>query len=143
MSLRLLLTAGAATPVAVQAIASDTGATVVTSQPTIWHLLGYSFEAGSMIAALCACLAVRWWVVQQETGSHRWRLDVPVSALALMLTATIVARQRPDPVVALLWGTGLGVLGAGIISIAKQWVDRGLTAMGVTLPTDEPPPPSH
>lgn len=51
-------------PVAAHAIASDRGATVTTSTPTIWVVLGYPFEAGSMIAALCACAAVRFYVVQ-------------------------------------------------------------------------------
>lgn len=141
MIARFLITAGAVAPVAAQAIAADTGETVTTSQPTIWHLFGYPFEAGSMIAALCACVAVRFWVVQQEARPHRWQLDVPVSALALMLTAAIVARLRPDPVVALLYGTGVGVLGAGIITIAKQYVDRWLKVIGVT-PPDEPAPPA-
>lgn len=120
---RLLATAGAVVPVA-RVAAMDKGATVQASVPTIWHFLGYPFEAGSMIAALCACVAVRFYVVQTERKAHRWTVDVPVSALSLFFTAGLVISQRPEPLWALMTGTGIGALGAGIISIALTWVQR-------------------
>lgn len=92
--------------------------------PVVWHLLGYPFEAGSMIAALCACIAVRFYIVQHETGPNRWLLDVPVSSIALMFAAGIVVTFRPQPLTALIYGTGMGALGAGLIRIAKNKVDR-------------------
>ncbi len=94
--------------------------------PVVWHLLGYPFEAGSMIAALCACLAVRFYVVQHSAGANRWLLDIPVSAISLMFTAGIIVTARPQPLTALLFGTGLGAIGAGLIRIAKKHVDRFL-----------------
>lgn len=118
-------------PVAVAAAGSK-GAMV--GEPTIWIVLGYPFEAGSMIAALCACLAVRFWAVQKDFVRHRWSLDIPVAALALMFTAGAVIAVRPTPLVALLLGTGLGVLGAGIIAIAKKYVDRWLGDLTGTTP---------
>lgn len=107
--------------------------------PTVWHLLGYPFEAGSMIAALCACLAVRFYVIQKDFKQHRWTLDAPVSALALMFTASAVIRMRPDPAIALFYGTAFGILGAGIIAIAKKNVDRVLGALGLTDGSGVPP----
>jgi len=92
--------------------------------PVVWHLLGYPFEAGSMIAALCACVAVRFYIVQHEAGANRWVLDVPVSSIALMFAAAIVVTFRPQPLTALIYGTGVGALGAGLIRIAKKHVDR-------------------
>ena len=80
--------------------------------------------AGSMIAALCACVAVRFYIVQHETGPNRWLLDVPVSSIALMFAAGIVVTFRPQPLTALIYGTGMGALGAGLIRIAKNKVDR-------------------
>lgn len=106
----------------------------MVGEPTIWIVLGYPFEAGSMIAALCACVAVRFWAVQKDYVRHRWSLDIPVAALALMFTAGAVIAVRPTPLVALLLGTGLGVLGAGIIAIAKKYVDRWLGDLTGTTP---------
>jgi len=125
-------------PVAAAAVASDRSAAVVATAPVVWSLLGYQFEAGSMIAALCACLAVRFYVSRQENGVHPWALDLPVSALALMFTAAAVVSRRPEPLFALLLGTGFGILGAGIIAIAKKYVDRWL---GPLMEPDEPPSP--
>jgi hypothetical protein len=133
MIAKAILPLAAALPVAVAAAADNKGAMVTA--PTIWIVLGYPFEAGSMIAALTACFAVRFWAVQKDYAHHRWSLDVPVAALALMFTAAAVISVRPSPLVALLLGTGLGVLGAGIIAIAKKYVDRwlgGITGVDTT-----------
>lgn len=119
-----IITMGALVPVAAAAIARDKGATVATSEPVVWHALGYPFEAGSMIAALCACAAVRFYVVQTAREQHRWTIDMPVTMLALMFTAGAVITRRPAPLEALLTGTGIGALGAGIITIALSWVRR-------------------
>ncbi len=115
-------TMGAFIPVAAAAIASDKGATTATSVPLIWHFAGYPFEAGSMIAAICACLAVRFYVAQTDRQQHRWTVDAPVTVLALLFTAGAVIRLRPDPALALVYGTGLGALGVGIITIALNFV---------------------
>ncbi|MBM3929325.1 MAG: hypothetical protein FJ335_12855 [Sphingomonadales bacterium] len=115
----------------VAAIAQDKGA-IVTMQPTVWHVLGYGFQAGPMIAALVACFAVRFYSIQKDYPTYRWSLDVPISALALMFSAGAVIRVQPDPILALVWGTGFGVLGAGIIALAKKYVDRALAAMGLS-----------
>ena len=122
---RAAATFGATAPV-VAGAAGIGGATNVNN-PVVWHVLGYYFEAGSMIAAICACVAVRFYVVQHASGSaSRWVLDVPVSALTLMFTAAFVIALRPEPLSALLIGTGLGAIGAGLIRIAKRHVDRFL-----------------
>lgn len=126
-------TAGALIPVATAALAADKGETLATSAPTVWHLLGYPFEAASMIAALCACLAVRFYVVQQDRAAHRWTVDLPVSALTLMFAAAAVAKARPDPATALMLGTGFGALGAGIITLALAYVQR-LPGLGASDP---------
>lgn len=115
-------TMGAFIPVAAAAVARDTGATVPTSSPVIWHFAGYPFEAGSMIAALCACIAVRFYVAQTDRQKYRWTVDASVTVLALLFTAGAVMQLRPDPALALIYGTGLGALGAGIIAIALNFV---------------------
>lgn len=113
--------AGAALPVMAQAASGA----ATPSAPVVWHVLGYPFEAGSMIAAVCACIAVRFYV-SQSTPAHRWMLDLPVSALSAMFTAGAIISLRPAPLTALLLGTGLGAVGAGLIKIGKSYVDRWL-----------------
>ena len=141
MIARILATTGAVIPIAA-AIDTTRGHSVDVSTPTIWHFLGYQFEAGSMIAGLCACAAVRFYVVQKDFQRHLWRLDAPISLLVLMFTAAATVRLRPDPAMALVYGTGLGILGAGIITIAKKNVDRMLAAMGMAVDESAPPEPS-
>lgn len=116
------VTMGALLPLAARAVAGDRGATMSTSEPVIWHFLGYPFEAGSMIAALFACFAVRFYVTHKDRRDHRWTVDIPVTALALMFAAGAVIRLRPDPALALFYGTGLGALGEGIVTIALNYV---------------------
>jgi hypothetical protein len=135
---RALATIGALSPIAAAAVTTG-GNAAMPPVPTVWHVLGYPFEAGSMIAALCACAAVRFYVVQKEYKQHRWTLDAPISALALMFTAGAVIRLRPDPSVGLFYGTVFGILGAGIIAIAKKNVDRVLGALDLI---DTTPPPT-
>lgn len=118
----LIMSGAAAAPVV--AGAAEIGKGGAVSGPVVWHVLGYPFEAGSMIAALCACLAVRFYVVQHGAGANRWVLDIPVSALTFMFTAGLIISIRPQPLTALLFGTGIGALGAGLIRIAKKHVDR-------------------
>ncbi|WP_081792815.1 hypothetical protein [Sphingomonas sp. RIT328] len=117
---------GALLPVAAAALAADKSAVLSPAGPSIWYFFGYPFEAGSMIAAICACIAVRLYVAQKERADHRWNIDLPVSALTLMTTATAVIRLRPDPALALIYGTGIGALGVGLITIALNFVQSKL-----------------
>lgn len=117
---------GALRPVTAAALAADKTAMRNPAGPSIWYFFGYPFEAGSMIAAICACLAVRLYVAQKERADHRWNIDLPVSALTLMTTATAVIRLRPDPALALIDGTGIGALGVGLITIALNFVQSKL-----------------
>jgi hypothetical protein len=108
---RFIATAGAALPVAAAAIAKDKAVTVTESVPQIWFFLGYPFEAGSMIAGICACLAVRFYVSQDDRKDHRWNVDLPVSLLTLLFTAGMIIRLRPEPFWALVYGTARAVGG--------------------------------
>ena len=96
---------------------------IAPAQPTIGHFFGYPFEIGPMIAGACACLAVRFYVAKTE-AEFRWTVDMPVTLLALLVTAGVLMTRRPEPLYAILYGTGLGALGAGIIKIALRWVKR-------------------
>jgi hypothetical protein len=98
---------------------------VTESVPQIWHFLGFAFEAGSMVAGIRACLAVRFYVSQEDRKDHRWNVDLPVSLLTLLFTAGMIIRLRPEPFWALVYGTGLGSAGVLIISACLAWVKRG------------------
>ncbi len=120
-------------------IAILTGAT----GPVLWSLLGYQFEAASMIAGLCACLMVRIWVSLNDRSPRAWAwgVDLTVTAIALLFTAGWIALQRPAPFYALLSGTGFGALGAGIIAVALAWVKR-IEPFGADLPAPVPTNPA-
>jgi hypothetical protein len=106
--------------------------TAYASEPSIAHVkpilgnfAGYEFEWGPMIAGLLACFAVRFYVSKTEE-EHQWTIDAPVTALTLLFTAAIIQSQRPIPLIALFYGTGLGAFGVGIIRVALSFVRRTL-----------------
>lgn len=96
----------------------------VAAQPVIWTVLGYQFEAASMIAGLSACMMVRMWVSLKDRALYVLALDLSVTGIALLFTAGWIVLDRPEPFYALLSGTGFGALGAGIIAIALNWMKR-------------------
>lgn len=106
----------------------DKGAAVASAaaQPVIWTLLGYQFEAASMISGLSACLMVRIWVSLTDRTAKvwAWSVDLTVTTISMLFTAGWIVLQRPAPFYALLSGTGFGALGAGVIAIALAWVKR-------------------
>ncbi len=112
--------------------------------PVLWNLLGYQFEAASMIAGLCACLMVRIWVSLNDRSPKAWAwgVDLTVTVIAMLFTAGWIALQRPAPFYALLSGTGFGALGAGIIAVALAWVKRIEPIAGVDLPGPAPTTPA-
>lgn len=112
------------------------GATV----PVIWSVLGYQFEAASMIAGISACLMVRIWVSLTDKSRHGIAIDVTVTGISLLFTAGWIISQRPEPFYALMSGTGFGALGAGIIAIALRWVKKGQALLGDTDETTRPMP---
>lgn len=129
---RLMATAGAVLPVAAAAVAK-TGATVTTSTPTIWFFLGYPFEAAGMIAALFGCISARFWIGAGEIArrEHRWVLDAPVSSMTLAVAAGIVISRHPEPLSALMYGGGIGVLGEGVFKLAEQYIEKFKSVTGL------------
>lgn len=120
MIAKVTATGAAVTPVAAAAVSKAKGA--IVTEPTIWHFLGYSFEAAGMVAALFGCLAARYWIgaAQAMRQEHRWSLDMPVSAMALATSAGVMMSTRPAPLYALLLGAGIGVIGEGIFKLAER-----------------------
>jgi hypothetical protein len=107
-------------------ISKAAAATSAVAQPVIWTLLGYQFEAASMVSGLCACLMVRIWVSLNgpTSKSWTWSVDLTVTAMSMLFTAGWIVLQRPAPFYALMSGAGFGALGAGVIAIALAWVKR-------------------
>ena len=124
-------------PVAATALTVK-GATIATSVPIVWHLLGYPFEAAGMFATLFGCFAARFWIgaAQSVRKQHRWSLDIPVSGMALAVSAAVMISQRPEPLGALMYGAGLGVLGEGIFKIAEMYMQKAGAVFGIE--TDKP-----
>lgn len=101
------------------------------SQPVIWMLLGYQFEAASMVAGLSSCVVVRTWIYLTNTEkSYILPVDVTITALSMLFTAGWVALQRPAPFYALMAGAGFGALGAGIITICLAWIEKITSSTG-------------
>lgn len=91
--------------------------------PIVWTFLGYEFEAGAMLVALVACFLVctRRIVVN---GRFKFSRDVPVTFLALIVTAGCIIHFRPEPLFAIVYGMGIGAVGEGLITMAEKWVSR-------------------
>lgn len=119
-----------------------TVAASAAATPVVWTVLGYQFEAGSMIAAVVACVVVRAYRGQRDRAHFSLSLDLPVSVLTLLFTAGCVIHFRPEPLYAIVWGTGLGSLGEMLIRFAERWVKRAglLGEDPVPVPTTPPVP---
>lgn len=111
------------------------------ARPVIWTLLGYQFEAASMISGLCACLMVRIWVSLNDRSSKLWAwgVDLTVTAISMLFTAGWIVLQRPAPFYALMSGTGFGALGAGVIAMALAWLRRIQPLAGLDSVTGDHP----
>lgn len=85
-----------------------------------------------MIAALFGCFAARFWIGagQALRAEHRWSLDIPISGMALAVSAALVISFRPEPLGGLMYGAGLGVLGEGIFKIAEAYLRKASTVFG-------------
>lgn len=134
--------AGAAVTAAGAAVSAAKGT------PTVWHLLGYPFEAMGMIAALFACGCARFWSANQlaKRKAFFWTADIPVSAITFAATMAAVIAMRPEPLVALGLGAGVGVIGEGVFSRAQRLVERfdifggGEAAPPISVPVNQVPP---
>lgn len=105
-----------------------TGAATATGTPVpvVWHLLGYPFEAAGMIAALFGCACARLWSAEQlrMRKSYRWTLDIPITAITFAVTMGVIISRRPEPLLALGMGIGIGVIGEGLFKLAQRQVER-------------------
>lgn len=139
---RLVASVGAVVPVAAAATARVNVSAMATA-PVVWDFLGYPFEAAGMIAGLFGCFAARFWIGagQQLRKEHRWSLDVPVSGMALALTAVLILWQRPAPFGGLMLGAGAGVLGEGAFKIAERYLAKAMAVLGDADPSAETPAP--
>ncbi|WP_235529552.1 hypothetical protein [Sphingomonas sp. Leaf242] len=106
---------------------------MTTSTPTIWFFLGYPFEAAGMIAAMFGCLSARFWIGAGEIArrEHRWILDAPVSCMTLAVAAGLVISLHPEPLSALLYGGGVGILGEGVFKLAEQRINKLKAILGL------------
>lgn len=86
-----------------------------------------------MIAALFGCISARFWIGAGEIArrEHRWILDAPVSSMTLAVAAGIVISRHPEPLSALMYGGGVGVLGEGVFKIAEQYIDKFKAVTGL------------
>lgn len=114
-------------------------AVVQTPEINLDVLRAYPFEAGAMIAAIFGCGAARYWIgaAQALRKEHKWSLDIPVTAMALATSAAVIISQRPEPLGALFYGAGLGVLGEGIFKLAEAYLHKATTAFGLDGDTEK------
>ena len=59
---------------------------------------------------------------------------MPVTAMVLAVSAALVISRRPEPLGALMYGAGLGVLGEGIFKLAERQARASGTFGGPTSP---------
>lgn len=123
-----------------------TAAATTAPTPVVWHFFGYPFEVASMIAAVMAAIAVRV-VINLRNRSTSVGLDLAVLGLVLVTTVAVVAGAQTNLTQGLLYGTGIGTIGEGLIRIAEKYTNKGLGILGVDVePTAVLPPsapPAH
>ena len=96
------------------------GGAAVASVPVIWDFLGFRFEAGPLIVAVCATLITRMIVSLNTNGHRRLMLDIVVTALCVLVAALWVQSNNLSLLPAGLSGIAFGALGLGIIGFAKS-----------------------
>lgn len=111
--------------------------------PEVWHLLGYPFEAAGMIAAIFGCACASVWRMEQQRlrKALRWGLGIPTSAISIAATIGAVIAMRPEPLVGLLTGAGIGVIGEGLFKLAQRYVERLGLLGDPPAPVSVPPSP--
>lgn len=98
--------------------------------PTIWHLLGYSFEAASMCAGIGAAVITRAIIgIRGKTVGRA--TDWAVLCLVLLFTAVIIASSGASLLTGLLYGTGIAAIGESLIVLAEKWANAALTKFGI------------
>lgn len=79
------------------------------------------------------CLSARFWIGAGEIArrEHRWILDAPVSCMTLAVAAGLVISLHPEPLSALLYGGGVGILGEGVFKLAEQRINKLKAILGL------------
>ena len=99
--------------------------------PVVADLLGYKFEMAPMILAVAACVVVRIYKGAKGKTREGWVVDISITVLSIMLTVALIITARPGLLMALIYGTGLGAIGAGLISYAEK---KARDALGADAP---------
>lgn len=99
--------------------AAAAGAATGVSVPVVWDFLGYHFQAGPLVVAVCATLMTRLIVSLNAGGKRRWVLDTSITALSILVSALWVQANELPLLPAGLSGIGFGAMGITIITLAK------------------------
>jgi uncharacterized membrane protein len=118
------------------------GAAASASIPVVWDFLGYNFQAGPLIVAVCATLMTRLIVSLNTKTRPRIVLDVAVTALSVLVSALWVQANSLALLPAGVSGITFGALGIGIIGMAKSQAASAVrAALGTLLRGLAPPLP--
>ncbi|WP_294390476.1 hypothetical protein [uncultured Sphingomonas sp.] len=104
------------------------GAATGASVPVVWDFLGYHFEAGPLIVAICATLMTRLIVSLNTPTRPKVLLDVAVTMLSVLVSALWVQANALALLPAGLSGIGFGTMGITIITLAKGPAGTALKA---------------
>ncbi|WP_242095407.1 hypothetical protein [Sphingomonas sp. CROZ-RG-20F-R02-07] len=88
--------------------------------PAMGDLAGYQFEWAPMVMGVSSCVIVRVYMGLADKSREGWLADLAITALTVLFTVGIVISSRPSLLMALVLGTGLGAIGAGLIGIAEK-----------------------
>jgi tetrahydromethanopterin S-methyltransferase subunit E len=88
--------------------------------PVLADLAGYQFEVAPMLLAVLACIVVRIYKGAKSKTHEGWVVDVSITVLSVLFTVALIITARPGVLMALIYGTGLGAIGAGLIYFAEK-----------------------
>lgn len=95
-------------------------ASAAASVPVVWDFLGFHFQAGPTVVAVCAVIITRLILNLNTQGHRRIVLDIAVTFLCGLVTVLVVQAGTLGLFGAGMTGIGVAGMGLGIIEVIKR-----------------------
>ena len=109
------------------------------SVPVVWDFLGFHFQAGPTVVAVCAVIITRLILNLNTHGHRRIVLDIAVTSLCALVAVLMVQSMTLGLFGAGMTAIGIAGMGLGVIEVIKRRMSGRLEAVldalfGTTTP---------